>query len=217
MFRKRKNEKNTPPSPQTMPHAPNNSQESNQTITIKPNTSLEKTVMNRPNPILANARSLSSGALQRQDASHRKTLIVGQGIRVNGTIQDVEQLIVEGTVETPAIKAKELIVAVNGTFTGEVDAQDVEISGVIDGSLTVQGSLTITATGRLSGKARCRRLKIEDGGQVTGHIEMITSEKLKPSSHSSTHLEENIVEKTDVDESPLSIDDVLTQASLHQS
>ena len=46
-----------------MPHAPNNSQEPNQTITIKPNTSLEKTVMNRPNPILANARSLSSGML----------------------------------------------------------------------------------------------------------------------------------------------------------
>ena len=30
------------------------------------------------------------------------------------------------------------------------------------------------ATGRVLGTARCRRLQVEDGGQITGRIEMLT-------------------------------------------
>jgi cytoskeletal protein CcmA (bactofilin family) len=42
--------------------------------------------------------------------------------------------------------------------------------------LTVRGSLSVRGSGRVLGTARCRRLQVEDGGQITGRIEMITDQ-----------------------------------------
>jgi cytoskeletal protein CcmA (bactofilin family) len=43
--------------------------------------------------------------------------------------------------------------------------------------LTVRGSLIVRGSGKVLGTARCRRLQVEDGGQITGRIEMITDQQ----------------------------------------
>ncbi len=110
----------------------------------------------------------------RDVPSERRTLVVGHGISVQGTVQDAERLVVEGTVEASMIHATELSVSSGGMFKGEVEVEDAEVSGTIDGTLTARGSLIVRATGKLLGTARCRRLQVEDGGQISGRIEMIT-------------------------------------------
>ena len=62
-----------------------------------------------------------------------------------------------------------------------VEVEDAEIGGTIDGTVTARGSLIVRSTGRVLGTARCRRLQVEDGGQITGTIEMIT-EAARPDS-----------------------------------
>jgi cytoskeletal protein CcmA (bactofilin family) len=109
-----------------------------------------------------------------RDPAERRTLIVGRGISVQGTVQDAERLVVEGTVEASMIHANELSVALGGVFKGEIEVEDAEVAGTIDGTLTARGNLIVRATGKLLGVARCRRLQVEDGGQITGRIEMIT-------------------------------------------
>jgi cytoskeletal protein CcmA (bactofilin family) len=108
--------------------------------------------------------------------AERRTLIVGRGISVQGTVQDAERLVVEGTVEASMIHATELAIVTGGVFKGEVEVEDAEIAGTIDGTLTARGSLIVRSTGRVLGTARCRRLQVEDGGQITGRIEMITDQ-----------------------------------------
>jgi cytoskeletal protein CcmA (bactofilin family) len=109
-----------------------------------------------------------------RDPAERRTLVVGRGISVQGTVQDAERLTVEGTVEASMIHATELVIALGGVFKGEVEVEEAEVAGTIDGTLTARGSLIVRATGRVLGTARCRRLQVEDGGQITGRIEMIT-------------------------------------------
>lgn len=109
-----------------------------------------------------------------RDPAERRTLVVGRGISVQGTVQDAERLVVEGTVEASMIRATELSIAPGGIFKGEVEVEDAEIAGTIDGTLTAKASLVVRASGRVLGTARCRRLQVEDGGQITGRIEMIT-------------------------------------------
>nr|WP_261765923.1 polymer-forming cytoskeletal protein [Acetobacter oeni] len=104
----------------------------------------------------------------------RRTLVVGRGISVQGSVQDAERLVVEGTVESSMINAKELSVAPGGLFRGGVEVEDAEIAGTVDGTLTVRGSLLVSSTGRLLGKATCKRLRVEDGGQISGQLEMLT-------------------------------------------
>jgi cytoskeletal protein CcmA (bactofilin family) len=115
-----------------------------------------------------------AGVRPGRDPAERRTLVVGRGISVQGVVQDAERLVVEGTVEATMIQASELSVAPGGMFKGEVEVEDAEIAGTIDGTLTVKGSLIVRATGKVLGTARYRRLQVEDGGQITGRMEMIT-------------------------------------------
>ncbi|AQS87558.1 hypothetical protein AA101099_2815 [Neoasaia chiangmaiensis NBRC 101099] len=131
---------------------------------------------NAPTPTSAAA----PGAPTRTGAVERRTLVVGRGISVQGTVQDAERLVVEGTVEASMIHAAELSVAQGGVFRGEIEVEDAELAGTIDGTLTVRGNLTVRSTGRLIGKTKTRRLQVEDGGQITGHLEMITEGAARP-------------------------------------
>jgi cytoskeletal protein CcmA (bactofilin family) len=103
----------------------------------------------------------------------RRTLVVGRGISLQGTVADAERLVVEGTVESQMIQASELAISETGIFKGEVQVEDAEIAGTFDGTLTARGALVIRATGRVIGVARCRRLSVEEGGQVSGRMEML--------------------------------------------
>jgi cytoskeletal protein CcmA (bactofilin family) len=110
----------------------------------------------------------------RPEAGDRRTLVVGRGISLQGTVADAERLVVEGTVESQMIQAAELQVAPTGVFKGEVQVEDAEIAGLFDGTVTARGNLTIRATGRVIGIARCRKLSVEEGGQISGRMEMLT-------------------------------------------
>lgn len=113
-------------------------------------------------------------ARPRIQPSERRTLVVGRGISVQGVVQDAERLVVEGTVEATMIHATELSISPGGVFKGEVEVEDAEVAGTIDGTLTARGNLIVRATGRLLGTARYRRLQVEDGGQITGRMEMVS-------------------------------------------
>lgn len=113
----------------------------------------------------------------RRASAERRTMVIGRGISVHGSIQDAERLEVHGIVEAQMIQAIELSIAPGGMFRGAVEVEEAEISGTIDGTVTARGTLVIRATGRVLGTARCRRLQVEDGGQISGQIEMITESR----------------------------------------
>ena len=130
---------------------------------------------------LATARA-TAGQVTRpsREAAERRTLIIGRGISVQGMVQDAERLVVEGQMEASMIHAHELAVSTGGIFKGEVEVEDAEISGTIDGTVTARGSLVVRSSGVVLGTARCRRLQVEDGGQITGRIEMINEPRTQP-------------------------------------
>ncbi|HTQ70469.1 MAG TPA: polymer-forming cytoskeletal protein [Acidocella sp.] len=127
-----------------------------------------------PSSPVAAPRPLMPSTPARETAE-RRTLVVGRGISVQGTVQDAERLVVEGTVEATMINGlTELSIAPGGVFKGEVEVDDAEVAGTIDGTLIARATLVVRNTGRVLGTARCRRLQVEDGGQITGRIEMLT-------------------------------------------
>jgi cytoskeletal protein CcmA (bactofilin family) len=127
----------------------------------------------RPAPPAAAA---PRGPAPRPDGAERRTLVVGKGISLQGTVTEAEKLVIEGTMESQLLQAQELVITHSGVFKGEVQVEDAEIGGTFDGTLTATGSLTIRATGRVLGTARCRKLSVEEGGQLSGKVEMITDQ-----------------------------------------
>ena len=119
--------------------------------------------------------SMTQSTPAPREQGERRTLVVGRGISVQGTVQDAERLVVEGTVEAAMINGLvELSIAHGGMFKGEVEVDEAEVAGTIDGTLVARHALIVRASGRVLGTARCRRLQVEDGGQITGRIEMLT-------------------------------------------
>jgi cytoskeletal protein CcmA (bactofilin family) len=115
----------------------------------------------------------ASATAPRAGTAERRTLVVGRGISLQGTVTEAERLVVEGTVESQMIQATELSISDAGVFRGEVQVEDAEIAGTFDGTLTARGQLVIRGTGRVIGVARCRRLMVEEGGQLSGKMEML--------------------------------------------
>jgi cytoskeletal protein CcmA (bactofilin family) len=127
-----------------------------------------------PVPSAGGLRPAPERNMAPREDGQRRTLVVGRGISVQGTVQDAERLVVEGTMEATMINGlTELSITHGGVFKGEVEVDEAEVAGTIDGTLTARNALIIRASGRVLGTARCRRLQVEDGGQITGRIEML--------------------------------------------
>jgi cytoskeletal protein CcmA (bactofilin family) len=73
------------------------------------------------------------------------------------------------------IHATKLSVCPGGMFKGEMEVEDAEIAGTINGKLTVRSSLIVRGGGQVLGTARYCGLQVEDGGQIAGQLEMLTA------------------------------------------
>jgi len=99
-------------------------------------------------------------------------LIVGPNIKLKGVeITDCDTLVVEGRVEA-TIDSRVIQIAERGAFKGSAEIDIAEIHGEFDGDLTVRQKLVIYSTGKVTGKVRYGKVVIEEGGQLSGDIQV---------------------------------------------
>jgi cytoskeletal protein CcmA (bactofilin family) len=99
-----------------------------------------------------------------------RTLTIGRGINMSGEIEACDHLVVEGTVEAALKGAKILDIAESGTFYGTVEIEEATIAGRFEGDLTVNGRLTIRASGTITGSVAYRELEVEAGSMIDGRM-----------------------------------------------
>ena len=116
--------------------------------------------------------SVGAAAPQAPAESSGSKLTVGPNIKLRGVeITDCDTLVVEGTVEA-TMDSRVIQIAEQGAFRGAADIDLAEIRGTFDGTLNVREKLTVFGTGKVTGKIRCGKLVVEEGGQLSGEIEM---------------------------------------------
>ncbi|KPK03479.1 MAG: hypothetical protein AMJ64_15540 [Betaproteobacteria bacterium SG8_39] len=109
----------------------------------------------------------------RGDERKEAKLIVGPDIKMKGVeVSDCDTLVVEGRIEA-TLDARVLQIASNGVFQGTVAVDVAEIHGALEGELTVRKQLVVHATGRVSGKIRYAKIKVEEGAEISGEIGML--------------------------------------------
>jgi len=127
-----------------------------------------------PAAVKSAAAATAAAASQASAGSNEmgSKLIVGPNIKLKGVeINDCDTLVVEGRVEA-TIDSRVIQIAENGAFKGSADIDLAEIRGHFDGDLTVRNKLVIYATGKVSGKIRYGKLVIEEGGQLSGDVQV---------------------------------------------
>ncbi len=102
-------------------------------------------------------------------------LVVGQDIGFKGEINACDTLVVHGEVEA-VLPARVVEVGEHGRFRGTADVEEAVVSGVFDGTLTARKRLTVTASGRVTGKVRYAELTVETGGRISGDLREVDAE-----------------------------------------
>jgi cytoskeletal protein CcmA (bactofilin family) len=97
-------------------------------------------------------------------------LVVGPTITLKGAeIVDCDTLIVDGLVEAN-IDSRAIRVSKTGSFTGHASVDVAEIWGRFDGELMARSLLIVHANGKVTGNIRYARIRIEEGGELSGDV-----------------------------------------------
>ena len=110
------------------------------------------TAPNQPPATTAGAaRAPMAGAGRAANPAERRTLVVGRGISLQGTVQDAERLVVEGTVEASMIHATELAIA------DDPLARQSAIEDKVAGAMPVKGRSSSGKPGTRATKYRGKK------------------------------------------------------------
>lgn len=109
-----------------------------------------------------------------KSASDRR-LVIGPGITMSGEIESCDNLIVEGTVEASLKGASILDITETGVFYGSVEIEEAVIAGRFEGDITVNGRLTVTSSGSITGTIVYGELAIEAGASIDGRMSPLAS------------------------------------------
>jgi cytoskeletal protein CcmA (bactofilin family) len=135
---------------------------------------------NKPTPSVSTVSGSSAGETHvTTNPEGGSKLIVGPNIKLKGVeITDCDTLVVEGRVEA-TIDSRVIQISERGAFKGSAEIDIAEIHGEFDGDLTVRQKLVIYSTGKVSGKVRYGKVVIEEGGQLSGDIQVGTTSATK--------------------------------------
>lgn len=134
-----------------------------------------------PGSSYAPAPSPAYGSAQPAKAPEGRRLVVGEGISLSGEIEACDTLIVEGTIEAALKGAKVLEIAETGVFYGTVEIEEATVAGRFEGDLTVNGRLTIRASGSITGAIAYKELAIEAGAILDGKVTPLSGKGEKKS------------------------------------
>ena len=125
-----------------------------------------------PAPSPATITETPTSYVTRSDERKEAKLVVGPEIKIKGVeISDCDTLVVEGRIEA-TLDSRVLEITQHGVFQGTIAVDNAEIHGRFEGELTVRKQLVIHATGKVSGKIRYAKIKVEEGAELSGTIEM---------------------------------------------
>jgi len=102
----------------------------------------------------------------------RLKLVLGEGSKITGDIEALGTIIVDGTVVGHIIGEK-AILGEKAYIKGDVAANNIIMSGKIDGSLKGKERVEIRSTGQVFGDIHTNRLSIMEGAIFHGKSYMV--------------------------------------------
>jgi cytoskeletal protein CcmA (bactofilin family) len=126
-----------------------------------------------PRPVGSQPSSSIDPRERSQHAAGR--LVVGPNIRMKGVeVTDCDVVIVEGQLEAK-FDSRVVEIAETGVLSGTASMDVAEIWGRFEGELTVRQQLIVHPTGRVNGHVRYAKIRIEEGGEISGEISTLKS------------------------------------------
>jgi len=105
---------------------------------------------------------------------------IADGVTVEGKITGSASVGIDGEFDGQLDISSTLMIGESGTFTGEIKAKDVVISGTVKGNISADNLLEVHPTGNIRGDIFAHRLVISDGVIFEGNITMSRNHSPEP-------------------------------------
>lgn len=103
--------------------------------------------------------------------------VVGANVKLIGTLQDANDIIVHGRIEGELISNQAISITETAYVKGPISGEFVTIAGKVRGSITATGKLEILPTGKIFGSITSKDLSIKSGAIFVGKCTMPEGEK----------------------------------------
>jgi cytoskeletal protein CcmA (bactofilin family) len=122
----------------------------------------------------ANGESRPRPHAARSSSGESAISIIGPGMHIRGDLTTDGTVRVEGSIEGTIRAGKSVILGKEGRISGDVITQDAVIGGHLNGSIIAESRLELQSTCVVDGeiRARAEHLKLEEGAQFNGAIQM---------------------------------------------
>ena len=112
----------------------------------------------------------SSDSRTDTKANEHARLHVGRDLRLHGSVENCEILVIEGYMKASSVHSKKVTVAETGVLEGEVSADNIEVHGRFKGTLLARLFLDVRAGGEVDGEIAYGDLAVAQGGRLSGNI-----------------------------------------------
>ena len=127
------------------------------------------------------SKDVSSAAISEEEkrllvsgtASATESTVIGEHITIEGSIRGEENLVIDGAMKgNVELKNHNFTIGSKGRFDGEIEAQNISISGEIKGNVKTPGRVQITSEADFIGEIKAHNISVEDGAYFKGVIEL---------------------------------------------
>jgi len=99
--------------------------------------------------------------------------VIGEKISIEGDVRGEEHLVIEGSLKgNVEMEKNNFTIGSKGRVEGEINAQNVKVSGQMIGDIKTQGRVEITKEADFIGDIRAKNISVEDGAYFKGSIEL---------------------------------------------
>ena len=99
--------------------------------------------------------------------------VIGENISIEGNIRGTEHLIIEGSMNgNIEMEKHDFTVGLKGRVEGEINAQNIKVSGHMIGNINTKGKVEITREADFMGDIKAKSISVEDGAYFKGSIEL---------------------------------------------
>ena len=98
--------------------------------------------------------------------------LISNGTEITGDIKSVGDIRIDGSLTGNLNTKGKVVIGLTGKVSGEVICKNSEVSGFIEGKITVSQLLSLKATSKLLGDIVTSKLSIEPGAKFSGNCKM---------------------------------------------
>lgn len=123
--------------------------------------------------IFAKEQSASAkGGAGRASGLETTLSIISAGTTVTGDVECGGVLKVEGRIDGAVRRARQVMLAKEGAISGDVNAHEIVVGGVIDGNVSAEDRLELQTTAVVNGDITTKSIIVMEGARINGSVKM---------------------------------------------